>query len=245
MTMGTQQPDYGRPDFGRQGQKNKLQLTVEETNAWQDCMKSSSILAPSIVCAAISYTTFRFTRFRAQAKYAAAFGAVMGLTLSRATASQRCLFKVASMPNSTLKDRIMEARYGNKHMSERQIFQSPDAAFETQGSEQPPTEMVFDDYPPMNSYDTYNSLNDSSDIPISEDMDLTTGPINLQKNTTYEELRHNNREEYYKKTRQYYVPQTAERYPTTEASQQQQQQQQQTPASIPIQGKTKYGDVWG
>lgn len=79
-------------------------------------------------------------------------------------------------------------------------------------------------------------------IPISEDTDLT-GAINLQKSTTYEELRHNNREEYYKKTRQYYVPQTPEKYPTTETTQQ--QQQQQTPASIPMQAKTKYGDVWG
>lgn len=36
-----------------------------------------------------------------------------------------------------------------------------DVQSEIHSSEEPSTNIVFDDYPPMNSYDTYSSLNDS------------------------------------------------------------------------------------
>lgn len=84
-------------------------LTPEEAEAWHACMKSSSVIAPAVITAAISYGVFRLTPFRAQAKYAALIGGAVGLISGRIGISQICLMKVASMPNSTLRERMMEA----------------------------------------------------------------------------------------------------------------------------------------
>jgi len=43
-------------------------------------------------------------------------------------------------------------------------FQPLDVQPEVQSSAEPSTEIVFDDYPPMNSYDTYSSINDNSEL---------------------------------------------------------------------------------
>lgn len=126
-------------------------------------------------------------------------------------------------------------------------------------------QIVFDDYPPMTSYDAYSSFNDSSEFGKnmfsfstniyviiittqsmfkgdvrSEETDLTE-PINLQqKGVSYDELRHKNREEFYKKNKQWYTPKAPESSPV-------ETKQFSAPAySPPMQGKTnKYGDVWG
>ncbi|XP_014486147.1 PREDICTED: OCIA domain-containing protein 1 [Dinoponera quadriceps] len=237
-TTDMQQPSYGRPDF-RRSQKQGLELTPEEVKIWQDCMKSSSVMVPSIFGAALGYGVFRISRYHAQAKYAAVVGGIVGMIMGRVTASEKCLGKVASMPNSTLRDRLMEFKYGNRHMGEAQIFKAPDTASqEAQAIDELSSSagMVFDDYPQMNSYDTYSSLNDSGDAPVSEDTDLTE-TISLPKGTTYEELRQKNREAYYQKARQYYAPKTPESYPATS--------RQQAAPTPNVQEKTKYGDVWG
>jgi len=55
------------------------------------------------------------TPFRAHAKYVALVSGAIGLMAGRVAISEVCLAKVASMPNSTLRDRLIEAGYyGNK-----------------------------------------------------------------------------------------------------------------------------------
>ncbi|XP_012221988.1 OCIA domain-containing protein 1 isoform X2 [Linepithema humile] len=206
------------------------------------CMKNSSVIMPTLVTAAIGYGIFRVTPFRAQAKYAALIGGTLGMISSRILMSQLCLAKVASMPNSNLREKLIQAGYykDNRPMSEqhRYRFQPMDVQSKVHSSEDPSTNIVFDDYPPMNSYDTYSSLNDNSDFRPSEDTDLSE-PLNMQKNISYDELRHKNREEYYKKNKQWYTPpaerppaanETTRRAPTTSASS--------------MEEKNKYGDVW-
>lgn len=51
------------------------------------------------------------TPFRANAKYVALATGVVGLVTSRIGAAKLCLTKVASMPNSTLRDRMKELDY--------------------------------------------------------------------------------------------------------------------------------------
>lgn len=99
-----------------------IELTAEETEVWHDCMKNSSVITPTVICAATSYGLFKLTRFRANAKYAALFGGIMGLITGRVTTTELCLAKVASMPNSTLRERLMEASYGKKYIRYRARF---------------------------------------------------------------------------------------------------------------------------
>ncbi|EFN79060.1 OCIA domain-containing protein 1 [Harpegnathos saltator] len=240
-TTNVQQPNDGRPDFRRRPAEQKLELVEEEMQVWRDCIKSSSIMAPTILGTAFGYGALKITNYSAYAKYSAMFSGVLSLLMSKLIISKMCLMKVISMPNSPLREQI-KARYGNMHPSEKYTFPQKNITSGAQGSEEPAIEITFDDYPPMNSYDTYSSLNDSGDI--SEDMDLSK-PLNLQQEgTTYEELRQKHREEYYNKNRQYYAPKVQESYPTAKAAQQH-QSQQDTPARTSIQEKTKYGDVWG
>lgn len=82
-------------------------------------MKTKSVLGSTIVSAALSYGVFRITPFRAQAKYAAICGGVLGMIIGRLSATEICLAKVASLPNSTLRDRMLEAKYGNRYMRYR------------------------------------------------------------------------------------------------------------------------------
>lgn len=77
-------------------------------------MRSSSVMMPMFVTAAMGYSICRvIPPFRAYAKYTALAGGVMGLVISRSAISRLCLVKVASMPNSTLRDRLIEAGYGH------------------------------------------------------------------------------------------------------------------------------------
>lgn len=84
-------------------------MTPEEANVFKACMKNSSVLVPTMVTAAIGYGIFRVTPFRAYAKYAALIGGTVGMISSRIVMSQLCLGKVASMPNSNLRERLIEA----------------------------------------------------------------------------------------------------------------------------------------
>lgn len=119
----------------------------------------------------------------------------------------------------------------------------------------------------MNTYDTYSSINDNSELrklslnllyayyyPIitarimfkgdfhtSEETDLTE-PINLQKGVTYDELRHKNRDEFYKKNVQWQAPRTSREPP---AARETTKQAPTTDDLSSMQEKTKYGDVWG
>ncbi|XP_018400658.1 PREDICTED: uncharacterized protein LOC108778067 [Cyphomyrmex costatus] len=230
-----QQPSY--PKYGKQ-QQGGLELMPEEINALRQCMKNTSILAPTIISAAIGYGICKMTPFRANAKYVAVASGVVGLVTARIGAAKMCLAKVASMPNSTLRDRIMDSQgyFGNiSPHGEKLYYKGP------QPDGQSPTEpgIVFDDYPPMNSYDTFSSINpDNSDF--SEDTDLSE-PVNLQKGVSYEELRHNNRDEFYNKNKQWYTPKTRELPVKRETS----EQVPTTSSQSPMQEKTKYGDVWG
>ncbi|KAG5343853.1 OCAD1 protein, partial [Acromyrmex heyeri] len=230
-----QQPDY--PKYQRQ--QGGLELTPEEINALRQCMKNSSILAPSIISAAIGYGICKITPFRANAKYIAIVSGVVGLITGRISAAKSCLAKVASMPNSTLRDRMMESGYfGNVPHRETLYYRGPQP--EVQNPAGPSAEIVFDDYPPMNSYDTYSSINpDSSDFNVSEDTDLSE-PINIQKGVSYEELRHQNRDEFYKKHKSWYASKTREFPVMKETS----EQVPTTSSRSPMQEKTKYGDVW-
>ncbi|KAG5316173.1 OCAD1 protein, partial [Acromyrmex insinuator] len=231
-----QQPDY--PKYQRQG---GLELTPEEINALRQCMKNSSILAPSIISAAIGYGICKITPFRANAKYVAIVSGVVGLITGRISAAKSCLTKVASMPNSTLRDRMMESGYFGNVAPQRETLYYRGSQSEVQSPAGPSTEIVFDDYPPMNSYDTYSSINpDNSDFNVSEDTDLSE-PINIQKGISYEELRHQNRDEFYKKHKQWYTPKTRE-FPVKETSEQ--VPTTSTSNRSPMQEKTKYGDVW-
>jgi len=74
-------------------------------------MRSSSIIAPTFISAAIGYGICRITPLRAYAKYTALAGGLIGLLGIRIAISRQCLAKVASMPNSTLRDRLIEAGY--------------------------------------------------------------------------------------------------------------------------------------
>lgn len=139
-----------------------------------------------------------------------------------------------------------------------------DVQTEIQSPTESSTETVFDDYSPMNAYDTYSSINDSSelwkfalsllrvhfyaiviawimfkgDIQVSEDTDLTES-INLQKSVTYDELRQKNREEFYKKQHAAWHKShsSSRESPVT-------REPAATDNPSPMQEKTKYGDVW-
>ncbi|XP_020286895.1 OCIA domain-containing protein 1-like [Pseudomyrmex gracilis] len=233
--------DVQQPDYGMDRQMQRVSLTPEEIAVFQSCMKNSSIVMPAVVGAVIGYGIFGVTPFRAYAKYSAVIGGMLGFVSSRFVAAKMCIDKVASMPNSTLKDRLAELGYygRNRFIGERQYqsFQPPNVQSEVRESSS--GQIVFDDYPPMTSYDAYSSFNDSSDV-RSEETDLTE-PINLQqKGVSYDELRHKNREEFYKKNKQWYTPKAPESSPV-------ETKQFSAPAySPPMQGKTnKYGDVWG
>lgn len=90
-----------------------MELTLEEAKAWNECIRNSSVIAPTLFSAAIGYGIFWVSPFRAQAKIAAVVGGVLGLISGRVAISELCLAKVASMPNSNLKDRLIEAgHYG-------------------------------------------------------------------------------------------------------------------------------------
>ncbi|XP_070151713.1 OCIA domain-containing protein 1-like [Polyergus mexicanus] len=243
--MTTTVTDVQQPDYGKYQKMQKVELTPEEAKAWQACVKSSSVIMPALVGAAIGYGAFRITPFRAQAKYAAIVGSMFGLISGKIAISQICLAKVASLPNSTLKDRLIEAGYygNNRSMGEGQYqgFQPLDVQSEIQSSDEPSTEIVFNDYPSMNTHDGYSSFNDSSDFHVSEDTDLTE-PINLQKGISYNELRHKNRDEFYKKNKEWYTPKTPERPPLAN---ERNQRIPTTSGTPPMQERTKYGDVWG
>lgn len=239
--------DAQQRDYEHYQQMQRPVLTPEELKAWQTCMRSSSFVMPGLVGAALGYGALRLTPLRTKAKYSAFAGGLLGIIWGRIAIADLCLVKVASLPNSTLKDRLKEAGYNlpaYRSMRERQYqdFQPLNVQTEIQSSEEPSTGIVFNDYPSMNTYDSYSSLNNSSDSQTSEDTDLTE-PINLQKGVSYDELRHRNRDEFYKKNKQWYTPRTSERPPpTNETNQRVPTTSSSTP---PLQEKTKYGDVWG
>lgn len=236
--------DVQQPDYTKYRQTQKLELTPEEAKAWQACMRSSSVIMPTLITAAMGYGICWVTPFRAYAKYVGLVSGGIGLLTGRVAISEMCLAKVASMPNSNLRDRLIEAGYyGNRpayrERLEYQGFQPLNVQTEVQSQTEPSTEIVFDDYPSMNTYDTYSNINDNSDFHISEDTDLTE-PINLQKGVSYDELRHKNRDEFYKKNKQWYGPTSREPPVARETT-------KQAPATnkpSPMQEKTKYGDVW-
>jgi len=149
--------------------------------------------------------------------------------------------KVASMPNSTLRDRLMEAGYTvptARQRLEYKGFEPMNVQTEIQSPAESSTEIVFDDYSPMNAFDSYSSINDSSDIQVSEDTDLIE-PINLQKGVSYDELRQKNREEFYKKKQAaWYKPTSPSKEPSVTRG------PAATDNPSPMQEKTKYGDVW-
>jgi len=142
---------------------------------------------------AIGYGICKVTPFRAKAKYIAMATGAIELITNRISISAKCISKVASMPDSNLKERLREARLYNDtsrrypfliiqnilviqllvfiwHLLKTDSisvcslhykgFQPLDVKSDAQTSEQP--EIVFDDYPSMNAYDTYSSFNDSS-----------------------------------------------------------------------------------
>lgn len=93
----------------------KLELTPEEAKAWHACMRGSSVIMPTLTTAAMGYGLCWITPFRAYAKYVGLVGGGIGLLAGRIAISELCLAKVASMPNSNLRDRLIEAGYyGNK-----------------------------------------------------------------------------------------------------------------------------------
>ncbi|XP_011172394.2 OCIA domain-containing protein 1 [Solenopsis invicta] len=230
-TTDVQQPNYKH----RQAQM-RLELTPEEAKAWQTCMRSSSVLMPTLITAAMGYGVCRISPFRAYAKYVGLVSGVVGLITGRIAVSEACLAKVASMPNSNLRDRLIEAGYyGFKPIEKQQRgFQPMSMQTEIQSQAEPSTEIVFDDYPPMNSYDTYSSINEG-DLPL-EETDLTE-PMNMQKGVSYDELRQKNRDEFYRKN---YTPRTPREPPVARQA----TEQVPTAKSPSPQEKTKYGDVW-
>ncbi|KAL0133162.1 hypothetical protein PUN28_000727 [Cardiocondyla obscurior] len=203
-------------------------------------MKSSSVMIPTFLSAALGYGICRLTPFRANAKYAAAISGIVGMVSSRIAISEMCLLKVASMPNSNLRERLIEAGYHGYRSRERQYpgFRPIDVQTEIQSSSEPSTGITFNDYPPMNSYDTYSSINGSSDS-YSEDTGLTES-INLQKGVTYDELRQKNRDEFYKKNKQWHTPRTREPLISKETP----EQDPTTYNPSPVQKRNKYGDLW-
>ncbi|XP_018342819.1 PREDICTED: OCIA domain-containing protein 1-like [Trachymyrmex septentrionalis] len=229
-----QQPD---PKYRRQ---QEMYLTPEEMRAMRQCVKNSSSLAPTIISAAIGYGICKMTPFHANAKYVALASSVIGMIMSRLSAVNSCMIKVASMPDShNLREKMRQVGYlGNvSPYREALYYQGPQS--EVQSPAESSAEIQFDDYPPMNSYDTYSSINpDNSDFNVSEDTDLSKS-INIQKEVSYEELRHQNRDEFYKKHKQY-TPKTRELPVTKETS----EQVPTTSSRSPMQKETKYGDVW-
>ena len=86
-------------------------MTPEEAKAWQTCMRSSSVIMPTLISAAMGYGVCRISPFRAYAKYVGLVSGVVGLISGRIAVSEACLAKIASMPNSNLRDRLIEAGY--------------------------------------------------------------------------------------------------------------------------------------
>lgn len=76
------------------------------------------------------------------------------------------------------------------------------------------------------------------DFRPSEDTDLSE-PLNIQKNISYDELRHKNREEFYKKNKHWYNPAAAERPPAANET----TRRAPITSASPMQEKNKYGDV--
>ncbi|XP_011697025.1 PREDICTED: uncharacterized protein LOC105455420 [Wasmannia auropunctata] len=220
--------------------QQKLELTPEEIVAFKECLKQrgSSTIVSTLFGAAAGYGIASITPFRAHAKYFALVSGVISMFGSRLNLAQGCLAKVASMPNSTLRDRLAEAGLYGDRTAYRERLQYQGLQPEVQSPAESSTGMVFDDYPPMNTYDTYSSINDDSDFHISEDTDLTE-PINLQKGVSYDELRQQNRDDFYKRNKQWYSPRTREP-PTARET----EQVPVTRSQSPTQEKTKYGDVW-
>lgn len=92
-----------------------MELTPEELVAWQTCMTGSRSIVPPVLGAAIGYGLFRISPYSGYAKYAALISSVIGMMMGRIALSNMCLTKVASMPNSNLKERLIEAGYyGNR-----------------------------------------------------------------------------------------------------------------------------------
>ncbi|XP_011636070.1 OCIA domain-containing protein 1 [Pogonomyrmex barbatus] len=246
-----QQPNYAQTQ--RQPTRQQVTLTPEETMVMQACMKRSSVLVPTLLGAAAGYGVIRLSPFRGNTTITAicTMGTgVVSMLLARLAIAEMCLRKVASMPNSNLIERLREAGY-DSFASRMQpegfrplVVQSEIQSSEESTASQESTGIVFNDYPSMNTYDTYSSLNYDSDLSVSKDTDLSE-PMNLQKGVNYDELRRQNRDEFYKKNKQWYTPRTreppSESYEPKEAT-------EQIPGntkSSPMQEKTKYGDVWG
>lgn len=66
---------------------------------------------PGLVGAALGYGVLRITPFRAKAKYSSLACGLLGIVWGRIAIADICLAKVASLPNSTLRDRLKEAGY--------------------------------------------------------------------------------------------------------------------------------------
>ena len=67
---------------------------------------------PALISAAAGFGVCRITRFSTYAKYVGLVSGVVGLVTGRIAVSELCLAKVAAMPNSNLRERLIEARYG-------------------------------------------------------------------------------------------------------------------------------------
>ncbi|XP_011866444.1 PREDICTED: OCIA domain-containing protein 1 [Vollenhovia emeryi] len=240
--MTTIVTDVQQPDYPKYQQTKNFELTQEEAEVWVACVNGSSIIMPTFTVAAMGYGLCKLSSFRSYAGYAGIISGMVGMIVGRIVISRKCLKKVASMPNSTLTERLIEAGYyRGRPMPHRESLyyrgpQSQSELTETQSPAEPSTGVVFNDYPQMNTYDTY-----SSDFHVSEDAELTEPTINLQKGVTYDELRRKNRDEFYKKSTQWRASGAPTEPPVEKA-----RQQVPTADNPPsMQEKTKYGDVWG
>lgn len=77
---------------------------------------------PGLLGAAIGYGAFRLSPFHARAKYAAIVGGLFGFITGRIAVSQMCLSKIMSLPNSSLRDRLIESGYYGNNRSMRYYF---------------------------------------------------------------------------------------------------------------------------
>ncbi|EZA60440.1 hypothetical protein DMN91_010831 [Ooceraea biroi] len=237
--------DVQHPDYW---EVKKREFTDEDFKRWQDCMQNSSILIPTLLTAAAGYGLCFVTPFRAKAKYFAAVAGFTGMISNRISTSKQCLAKIKPIWGNDVREGYRETNPYNKDRSLRYKGFSPlDVQSEIQTSGESSTEIVFDDYPSMNTYDTYSSLNDSGDLQSSvEETDLTE-PMNMQKSASYDELRHKNREEFYNRNKQWYTAREAQsaseaQYAKDEAVLGSQEPSSNAPST---QRKNEYGDVWG
>jgi len=77
-------------------------------------MKNSSVILPTLISMAAGYGICKVTPFRAKAKYVAIATGAIELITNRISISAKCISKVASMPDSNLRERLRDARLYNE-----------------------------------------------------------------------------------------------------------------------------------